>query len=116
MSQNGYSNPLVFKAGSSFDYTGDVVIRENGLQVANLGDWVGHCQLKTVSGTLIAALTVQWLDAAQGLIRVFAANSTAAWPAGLAVFDLVFVSPLGERVATDSVYVQVTQGVTSVPA
>lgn len=116
MSQNGYSNPLVFKAGGSFDYTGDVVIRENGVPVTNLADWVGHCQLKTTAGSLIAALTVQWVDASQGLIRVYAPNSTNAWPQGLAVFDLVLVSPLGERVATETVYVQIVAGVTSVPA
>ena len=116
MAQNSYSNPTPFKRGATFDYSGPVTLLDNGVAVSDLGDWTGHCEMKTIDGADIATLTVEWLDEIEGIIRIRSVASTAGWPVGRAHLDVLFVGPLGQIITTTTVNFIIEAGVTGVPA
>lgn len=87
-----------FLRGSSFDFSGPVVLLDQGQRVLDLTGWVVTSQIRTLSADLVADLDVEWLDATQSLLRVSCAASTAAWPVGAVSMDFRFVSPAGQIV------------------
>ncbi len=100
------------KRGDTFDVSGQLTVTDGGAPVLSLQGWTGRCQLRTPAGLLIADLNFSWVDAAQRLCRLYAAN-TAAWPPGAAELDIELTSPAGHIVSTGTERIKIIQGVTS---
>lgn len=109
-----------FYRGSSFDFSGQVTLLDQGVRLLNLTGWTATSQIKTDKDVLIANLSVVWLDAAQSLIRVFCPTSTSLWPTtaslspgGFASMDIRFVSPSGQIVYSKPSIIPIERTVTT---
>lgn len=97
---------MKYKRGTTFDFTG-VVEDDTTHVVQNITGWTIEAQLrKEVGGradALIATLVGEVLDGPAGVYRVRAASieATKTWELCDAVFDIVFVTPDGDRVPTE---------------
>ena len=100
-----------FKRGDTFDASGQLTVTDGGAPLPSLLGWTGRCQVRTPTGKLIAELNFSWLDAAQRLYRLYAANTTA-WPVGHAELDIELTSPQGHIVSTETNRFRVAGGVT----
>lgn len=95
-----------YKRGTSFDYTGVLKDGDTGAPVPMPG-WGVEAKLRTEVGgradVLIATLEGSVLDENAAIYRVKAASiaETKGWPLGNAVFDIVFVTPAGDRQVTE---------------
>lgn len=99
------------KQGDTLDLSGFAQLDDGG--VAILTGWSGAAQVRDMSGVLIEALTFEWLDASQGLMRIYSVNDTTAWPVGRAQFDVQFTTGTGEVVSTPTVYLTIEGDVTT---
>jgi hypothetical protein len=106
------STPFVFKAGSTFDVSGPIVLKDNGVQVADLTGFVVTSEIRRPDGSLVAKLDASWLDATKCLVRLRATESTRSWPEGIVNIDIVLVSPTGDVMPTDTEQFKIERGVT----
>lgn len=105
-------SPFVFKAGSTFDVSGPIVLKDNGVQITDLTGFVVTSEIRRPDGSLVATLDASWLDATKCLVRLRATESTRNWPEGIVNIDIMLVSPTGESIATDTEQFKVERGVT----
>lgn len=103
---------MQFKRGDSFDFSGPVSATFNGAAVTDFTGWTARSEIRTPQGTLIASLTCTWLDAAEGLLRVYFPNLTTGWDLGPAVMDVEFTDPNGIIASTETQTFSVVRGVT----
>jgi hypothetical protein len=82
------------------EFAGPVVATINGLPVTDLTGWTAACQIRTLTGALIADLVVTWLDFNPATLSLTFAGSTQDWPAGTARIDIQFTTPAGKKVST----------------
>lgn len=105
------SPPHTHKRGDTFDLSGPVTVTEAGEPLPDLTGWAGAAQLRTPGDVLVADLQFEWLNAAQGLCRLMAAD-TSAWPIGPAQLDIQLTSPAGAVVSTDTAQLRIVKDVT----
>ena len=99
------------RRGATFDLSGVITVKHQGIPVPDLTGWTGACKVKTPTGALVAELQFTWLDASQRLARIRAQN-TDNWPVGTVVTDILLTSPNGDKVPTDKAEFTVFAGVT----
>lgn len=85
----------VIRRGDTFDFSGPLELRENGVRRLDMTGWQVFAQLRRLTGELIADLQCTWLDATQSLCRVHATDSTVGWPLGGAVLEIRAVDASG---------------------
>lgn len=83
-------NRALYK-GDTFDVSGFVAIRQNGIVVENMTGWDAVVQIRTSTGTLVAELHFEWLDILTGKARIWA-DDTSAWATGLLTIALKFTN------------------------
>ena len=105
------SNCYKHKRGDTFDLSGPVQVEDGGQAVHDFTGWSVACQLRRVSGALVADADAQWLNAQQGLMRVRCAN-TQAWPLGLVDIDIQMTTPSGDVLSTPTEQIEVVADVT----
>ncbi len=86
--------------GDTFDYSGQLGLTVQGVATPNLAGWTGRSQVRTLDGTLIEALTFEWIDDSQSQVHIFSQNDTSSWPLGKAQWDIELTSPAGKRIST----------------
>jgi hypothetical protein len=91
------------KRGDTFLYSATVT--EDDGDLVNLAGWVISSQLRSVSGSLIDTLEVEYTNAAAGQYTLSA--DTALWPVGDAKFDIQYTSPDGVISSTDDILVKI---------
>ena len=92
------------KQGDTFDMT--IVAQVEGVAKVMTG-WSGISEVRTTGGVLIETLTVSWLDADEGLLRVYSVDDTQAWPVGNAHWDIQFTTPAGEVISSPTVTLKI---------
>jgi hypothetical protein len=100
--------------GDTFSLAGEVTVTVNGTRQLDLSGWTAASQVRDSLDNLIAELTFAWVDAAQSLISLTAAGSTANWPLGQIYTDIQFTSPNGDIVSTQRTSFTVARDVTHV--
>lgn len=76
-------------------------------------DFTGYAatsQVKTAKKELVANLTFEWVNAAQGVCRL--TDDTTEWPVGTHQMDIRLVSPTGIKSRTGVDAIQVVEGIT----
>lgn len=99
------------RRGATFDLSGVITVKHQGVPVPDLTGWTGASKVKTPHGQLVADLEFSWLDASQRLARIRAQN-TDNWPVGVLVTDILLTSPNGDKVPTDRAEFTCFAGVT----
>lgn len=93
---------LRHKRGDTFDLSGGPVTIDTPEGVlTDLTGWTGRSEMRAMSGALYASLTFEWLDATEGLFRLYFEGSTADWKPATLSLDVEFTSPDGVIVSTD---------------
>ncbi|MHA6262481.1 hypothetical protein ACXYMO_04705 [Arenibacterium sp. CAU 1754] len=103
---------MKIKRGDTFTFSGNVSATVNGVPQSDFTGWTATSQLRQKNGNLVADLSVTWLDASAGLVKVEHAGSTDNWPLGDIDMDIQFTAPGGEIVSTDTVTFEVVSDVT----
>ena len=108
---------MQFTRGATFDMSGAATL--NGVAYDFTGWPAPTCQVRKLDAsgnpsTLLADLTCTWVNAATGLLRIYSAESTAAWALGRAAIDVRFVDSLGNVVQTTRSEILIVEAVTRV--
>lgn len=101
-----------FKRGDTFILSGPITVTDGGEALTDLTGFTGRSQLRELKGPLIAELVFSWLDAEQCLCQLSASN-TAAWPVGLAEFDIELTSPAGQVMSTRTACIEIVKDITA---
>ena len=97
---------LTVYIGETFKLAG--TLQQNGAP-ADFTGWTFSANLyDRTGGTLIAPLTVTWVDQTQGLLAM-TAPSTSTWPAGKARIDSKLTDPDGNIILGPPCYVRIEQ-------
>lgn len=100
------------RRGATFDLSGVITVKHQGVPVPDLTGWTGASKVKTQHGQLVAELEFSWLDASQRIARIRAQN-TDNWPVGVVLeTDILLTSPNGDKVPTDRAEFTCFAGVT----
>jgi len=99
------------KRGDTFDMSGPVAVQVNGVDVTDFTGWQVACQIRRPDGALVATAQAQWLDAVQGLLRVYV-QSTSSWALGIVEIDVQLTMPGGELVSTPTQQFDVVREIT----
>ena len=91
-----------FVVGDTWSFVGNVQITDSttGMPV-DLTGFTIRSQMFTFTGKLVDTFIVNWIDVASGTFS-HKVGSTAKWTPGEKVFNLVFSSPNGEVISTDT--------------
>lgn len=102
---------LDFKRGQTFDFTGQVL---NGTSPFPLANCTLRCDLRTRIGfAFVQALTVQFVNAATGVVRIFAPPAqTARWKVTPHLLDLQLVDGAGNVIISNTEEINVIDRVT----
>lgn len=104
------TQPFRRKRGDTFALAGTIQLI--GDSDEPLGDWSGRSHIRTRAGELIAELTFEWLDPAQGLASLTHSGNTNDWPIGPANIDIELTSPSGYVISTDTAVIHITEDIT----
>lgn len=91
---------MIFSRGDTFEFVGPVVATINGAATTDMTGWTAACQIRTVTGVLIADLVVTWLSYSPAALSISYVGDTQDWPAGVARIDIQFTTPSGKKVST----------------
>lgn len=95
---------LRHKRGDTFDYEAALTEGKNGPPIDITG-WNIRSEIRTGTQQLIAALTVEILDATDGKYAL-TSGSTTGWPVGNAFMDIEY-SENGKIKSTETISVQI---------
>lgn len=109
-----------FKRGDTFDYSDELVVTDDGVELPSLLGWTGASQIRHTGDvllgiapdTLVATLVFTWLDATQRLYRVRSDGPTTGWPTGVVMHDVQLTSPAGDVVSTETELFRIVGDVT----
>lgn len=107
------SSPILFTRGSSFNVTMKIpaTIADGMFQ-----NWTVKCQVRKRGNEMpsgfIAEVPCFWIDPQTTRVIGLKNDATDNWPICDAEFDVLFVSPLGERLRSRKVEFTITRGVT----
>jgi hypothetical protein len=79
------------KRGATLDLSGQIKPAAVGEAVPDFTNWIGSAQIRRQDDSLADTLVFQWVDVAQGLVRVYK-TETATWPLGPAEIDIRFTN------------------------
>ena len=103
---------MKFTRGDTFEFSGPVTAKVNGLTVTDLTGWSAKSQVRSERGDLLDDLVVTFLSYSPAAINLASSKSTEDWPVGTAKIDIEFTNPAGKIVSTQVVSFTVTQDVT----
>lgn len=103
---------MKFTRGDTFEFSGPVTLKVNGVVTDDLTGYSATSQIRTPDGRLIADLTVTFLDYQPAIINLLDPEPTDDWPVGKAEIDIEFVAPSGRIVSTQKVTFTVEGDVT----
>lgn len=107
------TSPIKFKRGASFSTSLKI---PDVLPDGTFRGWTPKAQIRRVGNDLasglIADLPVVWLDAGSTRLLIIQNDSTEDWPVCEAEFDVLFVSPKGQKVRSNTIKVSILKGVT----
>lgn len=103
---------MIFSRGDTFEFAGPVVATINGLPVTNLTGWTAACQIRTVTGVLIADLIVTWLSFDPAALSLNFDGDTQDWPIGTVRIDIQFTTPSAKKVSTKPQTFEIVSDVT----
>ncbi len=109
---NGTTPPKIFKRGGDLSV---VMSLPSYVETGHFSDWTPTVQLRRFQNDtpkgFIADLTFAWLDQAEARAFRITGNNTDNWPLGLAELDVLFTSPLGKKVNTQTVVIKIDRGI-----
>jgi hypothetical protein len=79
------------KRGATLDLSGKITTSVVGEVVPDFTNWVGAAQIRRQDDSLADNLVFEWLDVAEGLVRVHKTD-TSTWPLGPAEIDIRFTN------------------------
>lgn len=105
--------PTFFKRGSSFSMSLKIPDSiENGM----FQGWQVKCQVRKKNNDFdngfIADVACIWVDPITTRVLALQHDATDNWPVGEAEFDILFVSPKGQRVRSNTWTIEIIRGVT----
>lgn len=106
-------SPIKFKRGSSFSISLNI---PSSIANGSFYGWTTKAQIRKkdndLPNGLIADLICRWVDPNATRTLIIENNSTDEWPICDAEFDVLFTSPNGQRVRSNTVPVIIQRGVT----
>lgn len=108
------TTPVVsFKRGATFSLSMKI---PSSIPNSAMHDWTMTAQMRKLGSDVpsgfIGDLTATWLDPNTNRIVVIQSDSTDSWPVCEAEFDVLFKSPKGQRMRSNTVQVSIKKGVT----
>ena len=103
---------MKFKRGDSFDFTGPVTIKVNGVVLGNATGYSANSQIRDEDGNLIANLAAVFTSYIPPVINLAFAGNSQGWPPGQALIDIEFLTPDGKVASTDTVKFTIDTDVT----
>jgi hypothetical protein len=97
------------KRGDSFEMAAVIGAVINDVQVSDLTGYSIVSKIRDPKGQLIANLSFQWVDASNGIARIFYSGSTSAWPLTFANMDIRLVTPDGKKVTSETISFEIRE-------
>lgn len=107
------SKPVPFKRGTTFSFVLDT---PSSIVDGFFLDWDVKAQIRkernnTPAG-LIANLSIMWVDEETTRNLTLSYNNTDSWPLGIAEVDVLFVSPTGQRMRSETMVFSIDRQIT----
>lgn len=107
------SKPVPFKRGTTFSF---VLAIPSTIVDGFFLDWDVKAQIRkernnTPTG-LIADLSTMWVDEETTRSLALAYSNTDGWPLGIAEVDVLFVSPTGQRLRSETMVFSIEREIT----
>lgn len=103
---------MKFISGDTFEFSGPVVLKVNGVDTTDLTGWSATSQIRDDKGVLLDDLIVTFVSYNPAVINLSGSQAQCQWPAGMARIDIEFVNPAGKHVSTQTVRFPIEQDVT----
>ena len=103
---------MQFIRGDTFEFSGPVTAKVNGVETTDLTGWSATSQVRSEKGELLDDLVVTFLSFSPAAINLASSKSTQDWPVGQARIDIQFLTSAGKIVSTKTVIFTVLQDVT----
>ena len=108
------TTPVIsFKRGATFSISMKI---PSTIADSALHDWVVSAQIRKLGNDLpsgfIGDMACHWLDPNTNRILIIQHDATDNWPICEAEFDVMFKSPKGQRIRSNTVQVSIKKGVT----
>lgn len=103
---------MQFNRGDTFEFSGPVTVRVNGVETDDLTGYEAASQVRTEDGRLIGVLTCSFLNRQPAILHVVFDGDTSGWRVGKALIDVEFTDPSGRFVSTPAVAFLIKDDVT----
>lgn len=101
-----------FIRGDTFEFSGPVEAKLNGVPQTDLTGWSATSQIRSAGGALIATLDATFLSFAPPIIQIAFPGSTQDWPFGMARIDIEFLTNTGKIASTMACGLRIENDVT----
>lgn len=95
--------------GDTFELVANLRAVVNGVEITDFTGYVVESQVRDPRGSLIATLTVTWIDQEAGVAMLAAPASTAAWPETTANMNVRITTAGGKKISSDSIFFEIEE-------